>query len=259
MAGSDAEALSAPASLVGGLILTLVLAALHFLAPRLRRLPGVPEAATASFAGGISVAYVFLHLLPELAEGNREVAEALRRQVEASPLLDLAIFLIALLGFVVFYGLERLATRSAGPATDPPRGVFALHLGSFAVYNALITYTMPLRVRTGIVFALLFSLAMGLHFVLTDRGLERQYPRRFRASGGLVLGVALLGGWVLAAVLAPTNVLVVSLMTAFLAGSILLNVFKEEIPSERESRFGWFLVGVAGYAVLLAAETALSE
>jgi hypothetical protein len=205
------------------------------------------------------VAYVFLHLLPELAEGNRDVAEALRGQVGPSPLVDLAIFLVALLGFVVFYGLERLATRSRGHATDPPSGVFALHLGSFAVYNALITYTLPLRLQTGIVFALLFSLAMGLHFVLTDRGLQRQYPRRFRASGGLVLSGALLGGWVLAAVLAPTNVLVVSLMTAFLGGSVLLNVFKEEIPPERESRFGWFVGGLLGYAVLLAAETALSE
>ena len=250
-----AVALNVPASLAGGLVLTLALAALHFLAPHLRRLPGVPEAATASFAGGISAAYVFLHLLPELAEGNREMAEALRRQVESSPLLDLAIFFVALVGFVVFYGLERLAERSRVSATDPPRAVFALHLGSFAVYNALITYTLPLRLRTGIVFALLFSLAMGLHFVLTDRGLERRHPRRFRASGVLVLGGALLAGWVLAVVLAPTNVLVVSLMTAFLGGSILLNVFKEEIPSERESRFGWFVVGLVGYGVLLAAET----
>lgn len=251
--------LSVPGSVLVALALALVLAALHFLAPRLRRLPGIPEAATASFAGGISVAYVFLHLLPELAEGNEGVAEALRRQLEDSPLLDLAIFLVALLGFVVFYGLERLAQRSRSPGTDPPAGVYALHLGSFAVYNALITYTMPLRLRTGIVFALLFSLAMGLHFVITDRGLAEQYPRRFRASGRLILSAALLGGWVLVLVFAPTNVLIVSLLTAFLGGSVLLNVFKEEIPTDRSSRFGWFVIGLAGYALLLGAETALSE
>ena len=31
---------------------------------------------------------------------------------------------------------------------------------------------MPLRLRTGVGFAILFTVAMGLHFVLTDRGLE---------------------------------------------------------------------------------------
>lgn len=172
----------------------------------------------------------------------RGVAEALRDQVHATPLLDLAIFLVALAGFVLFYGLERLVrgTRGRGPerkASDPPAGVFYLHLGSFTVYNALITYTMPLRLRTGILFALLFSMAMGLHFVLTDRGLGDNYPHRFRRWGRYVLAGGLMSGWVLAALLAPTNTLVVSLLTAFLAGSVLLTCL-EELPSERRSSLG---------------------
>ncbi len=38
-----------------------------------------------------------------------------------------------------------------------------------------------------------------------------------------------------------------------------LNVFKEELPSERESSFGWFALGLALYAALLALTTAFSE
>ena len=38
---------------------------------------------------------------------------------------------------------------------------------------------------------------------------------------------------------------------AFLGGSIVLNVLKEELPEERESRFGAFLAGAGGYAALL--------
>lgn len=62
-------------------------------------------------------------------------------------------------------------------------GVYRLHVASFAVYNGLITYTMALRLRTGLAFAVLFVVAMGLHFVLIDRGLEQRYARRFAASG----------------------------------------------------------------------------
>ncbi|MGK5450519.1 hypothetical protein [Streptomyces radiopugnans] len=47
--------------------------------------------------------------------------------------------------------------------------------------------------------------------------------------------------------------------TAALAGSILLNVFKEEIPSGRRPSFPWFLAGLVLYAGLLAAVTAVSE
>ena len=261
-------------SVVAALVIAVVLAVLHLAAPRIRRLPFVPEAATGSFAGGLAVAYVFLHLLPELAEGNESIGEALDDVIDPTPLIDLGIFLVALAGFTVFYGLERLADRSTARARVParvggggggddtpqaPAGVYRLHLGSFLVYNALITYTMVLRLRTGLGFALLFTVAMGLHFVLTDRGLEERYPVRFDRGARLALAGALLVGWLASAVLAPSSTLLVALLTALLAGSILLNVFKEEIPSNRRSSFGWFVVGLVVYAGLLALITAIGE
>ena len=38
---------------------------------------------------------------------------------------------------------------------------------------------------------------------------------------------------------------------ALLAGSVVLNVIKDELPDERESRFWAFAAGTGGYAVLL--------
>jgi hypothetical protein len=253
--------LSTGQATLGALVTALVLALLHLAAPRIRRLPFVPERATGSFAGGLAVAYVFLHLLPEIAEGNESIGEALARVVEPTPLLDLGIFLVALAGFAAFYGLERLADRQQGSGTtaDAPAGVYRLHLGSFVVYNALITYTMALRLRTGVAFAVLFTIAMGLHFVLTDRSLEEHYPRRFAGTGRLVLAAALLVGWALAAVFAPTSPVLVAVLTALLGGSILLNVFKEELPSTGRSSYGWFMVGLTVYAGLLTLITAVSE
>ncbi|MEX5262297.1 hypothetical protein [Kocuria sp. CPCC 205263] len=52
--------------------LTVVLAGLHLAAPHIRKLPFVPERYMGSFAGGLAVAYVFLHLLPEIAAGIEE-------------------------------------------------------------------------------------------------------------------------------------------------------------------------------------------
>lgn len=47
-----------------------------------------------------------------------------------------------------------------------------------------------------------------------------------------------------------------TLATAFLGGSILLNVFKEELPAARRSSFPWFLAGLLLYGALLAVTTA---
>jgi hypothetical protein len=76
-------------------------------------------------------------------------------------------------------------------------------------------------------------------------------------GGRIALGAALIVGWMADAVLAPTSTLLVALLTALLGGSILLNVFKEEVPSDRRSSFGWFLAGLVVYATLLGVVTAV--
>ena len=42
-------------------------------------------------------------------------------------------------------------------------------------------------------------------------------------------------------------------LTAFLGGGVVLNMLKEEVPSERQSRFWAFAGGAVGYAALLLA------
>ena len=43
------------------------------------------------------------------------------------------------------------------------------------------------------------------------------------------------------------------MLTAFLAGGVVMNVLKEELPEERESRFWAFALGTALYTMLLLA------
>ena len=56
------------------------------------------------------------------------------------------------------------------------------------------------------------------------------YSDKFNRMGRYVLISALLVGWICWVIFGPVNVLVAAFIVAFLARSILLNVFREELP-----------------------------
>ncbi len=232
-------------------LLTVALAIMHAVAPRVRTLGFLPERYSTSFGGGFAVAYVFLHLLPGLIENRETIGEILGDTVEITPLLDLTVFVVGLLGFNVILALDLWARRGAESGGNDAT-FFYVHITTYAVYNALITYTMPIRVEASLGFAVVFTLAMGLHFVINDRGLELHHAKLFAHRGRFLLIAALFAGWLLALVTEPDSVLMVALLASFLGGSILMNVAKEEVPSDRTSSLAAFVCGeIVGTLLLL--------
>lgn len=234
--------------------LTLLMAAMHISAPLLLKIPKQHQEAVTSFAGGTAIAYVFLHLLPDLADGQVAFVNEVSSDVLPAPLLASGIFLIALIGMLLFYGLDSWARV----ATEPTQLSYITHVGAYAVLNVVITYTMPSRVETGFDFALLFAIAFGLHFLLSDRNLAEAHPTRFSHLTRWILVGALFFGLLLAVVFPPTTELAVAIPVAFLSGSILTSVFREELPDAQVAKFGWFTLGVTVYALLLLWATAVS-
>ena len=90
--------------------------AVHVLVGQLRFLEGVPRSRWLSFAGGVAVAYVFLHLLPELSVRQRDIEGA------AALALERDLYLVAMAGLATFYGLERhiRRTRAGAAASQRP-------------------------------------------------------------------------------------------------------------------------------------------
>lgn len=235
------------------LLAACAMAALHLFAGKLSVLDKTPRSRWLSVAGGISVAYVFLHLLPELAHGQQVIEEVAE---DSLGFLKHHAYLVAFSGLIIFYGLEhaaktsRRSQRASGEEDRPARQVFWLHMVSFVVYNVLIGYLL-VDSTTSARNLLFFFAAMALHFLVADYGMREHYKDSY-ARGRWLLAVAVLGGWLLGLTTELPEV-VVSLVIAFIAGGVILNVLKEELPDERRSRFGAFLIGGMSYAVLLLA------
>ncbi|RUT30272.1 hypothetical protein EMQ25_13240 [Arsenicitalea aurantiaca] len=230
-------------------IAALFLAALHVLTPLLGFHARAPRSPLVSISGGIAIAYVFLHLLPELAAAEYE------HFAETGPLGgERLLFSAALLGLVVFYGLEHAVKISRKESSDdtPSPFAFRLHLTAFALYNGLVGY---LLMAGGLVEGQSpwpFALAMSLHFLVNDRRFAVHHKARYARWGRWVLAGSVLVG-ALAGAMTLLGAQAIALLLAFLGGGIILNVLREELPPERDGSF-WFLgLGVLAYgAVTLA-------
>lgn len=231
----------------GAVVLALgaaaVMAAVHVGSSWLVFLDRTPRSIWLSAAGGVSVAYVFVHLLPELARLQRE---------HFGDHVDAFLYLFAAAGLVAYYGLEQLAKRRGGGAAGrTPASVFWLHLGSFAVYNLLIGYLLHEQARLeGLGGLALYAGAMALHFLVNDRALYRHHGALYTGRGRWILAFATLAGWGLGLQF-EVGMTWIAAAIALLAGSVVLNVIKEELPEDRESRFWAFALAAGLYAVLL--------
>ncbi|NJP22216.1 MAG: hypothetical protein HC763_27990, partial [Hydrococcus sp. CRU_1_1] len=175
---------------------------------------------------------------------------------EALAFLEHHVYLLALLGLAIFYGLERTAlvsrqrNQKAGKGDVTEEGVFWLHIVSFAFYNALIGYLLVHREEPGVLSLFFFFLAMALHFVVNDFGLRENHKQIYQKLGRWILAAAIILGWAIG-VRSEFSKAAIALLFAFLAGGVILNVLKEELPEERQSRFWAFALGAGIYAVLL--------
>jgi hypothetical protein len=243
-----ATATASAGAVVPGFVAALV-AAVHVVGHSMRWLDTVSRYWVLSLSGGVSVAYVFTHVLPELhGAGERLGARTLPGYGADT------VYLVVLAGFVTLYGVERIVRRAERRGEDDDglsSGVFWVHIGSFGAYNALVGYLLFHPEAPGIGEMTGFAIAMLAHSLVVDYGLRTRHDDTYRRSGRWVLVASVLTGALLGAG-SDLGEGTLGLLFAFLAGTIVLNVVKEELPERRESRFPAFAAGVAGYAALLA-------
>jgi hypothetical protein len=209
-----------------------------------------------SFAAGVSTAYVFVDVLPELSERNQVVV-----QIEGGHLLfgEQRIFGLALFAFVLLYGLDHLvSTKTREPSESASQGAPAfdfvdwLQVAGFAIYSWMIGYLLVERVEKGTLSLGLYVVAMSLHFLIVDHSLQEKRGRSYRRFGRWVLAASVPLGC-LAGSVSPISEVTFARLFAFIAGGMIMTSAQAELPKEREGRFWPFCLGAILYAVLLLA------
>jgi hypothetical protein len=202
-----------------------------------------------SAAAGVSVAYVFIRALPELSEAQGVFT---RVTVDRGlPFPEHRVYAAALIGFLLFYGLENMVSRSGahGRAQEEPasRFTYRLQLGGFAAYCGLVGYLM---VHQRSLPTLLYLIAMALHFLAVNHSLEREYGSTYDQGGRWLLAAAIVVGGTAGIFTSMSEELLATLLGVN-SGGVVINSMIMELPTEKEGRFWPFCLGAIGYSLLL--------
>jgi len=204
-----------------------------------------------SAAAGISVAYVFVDVLPELAERGATLT-----QLGGAALFgEQRIYLLTLLAFVVMYGLEYIVLTAerrgeSRSAERPPDAAYWIQLAGYAAYSALIGYLLTERAERGALALVLYAVAMGLHFLIVNHSLAEAHGAPYRRQGHWWLAASVVAGAV-AGVAIPISEVAVARLFALLAGGVVITSLRAELPDHETGRFLPFCLGAVGYALLL--------
>lgn len=236
------------------LFVTFLLAAgfvaIHLFSRYLPFLDSVPRSRLLSAAGGISVSYVFIHLLPELNKHNEVLESGMLKFLENHT------YIVAMIGLAIFYGLERMVKKSKKEQKEElnidraSQGVFWIHITSFFLYNGLIGYLLLDGDQETIKGLFFYFIALAVHFITSDHALRKDHKEIYDRIGRWLLAGGILAGWAIGTIFEVSEN-VIAVLFALLAGGVILNVMKEELPEERESNFWAFAAGLAGYTILL--------
>lgn len=195
-----------------------------------------------SVSAGIGITYVFLVLLPKLAD----VQESLHVSEDKAAILpvDLHAYLGALAGFIVFLLIvNRDFVDSSRVVGARPTLGEVLALGVFGLYYAQIGFLLGEWPSQNWFGYLGLVIALGMHFVGINYHLWKHYPRRFSRVFRWAFCVCLFLGWVGAA-LAEEFSGVVKFSTMYVAGGIIITAIREEIPSQNETHMPSFIISV---------------
>ncbi len=217
----------------------LILVAIHLFANQSKVLGWMWHGRFLSLAAGISLAYVFVELLPTLEKGQPFLRQSMEGVV---PYLDRHAYLIALLGLLFFYGLE------TGTAEGSKSG-FWLSMAGYVLFNFFVGASLSDSSNPDIQPIALFTCAMGMHYFVRDHNAEEANVGLYEQRARWLLVGALFLGYGVGRILHIPDAIVAACVS-FVGGGVILNVLHYELPKREKVGYCFFALGALVYAAV---------
>lgn len=195
-----------------------------------------------SFASGISFSYVFIDLLPTLEKGQPILKKTFEELVP--DYFDRHVYVIALAGVLFFYGLH----------TNTMSGIrnFWLSMFGYMLFNFLVGASLADSQNPDVQPIILFTLAMGMHYFIFDHNATIDNLKIYQSQARWLLVLALIVGYVLGRFYQIPNYLI-AIVVSFLAGGMILNALRYELPKRQQVGYLYFVLGAIIYSSIILA------
>ena len=222
--------------MAGPFFIGIVFIIIHLLANHILPTERLRRIRWFSFSGGLAVSYVFVYILPTL--------HTVQEDIEAPFAMESEIYFIGLVGVLMFFGSQLFVRQKA----EYTIASFWLQISFYAMYNMMVAYIVLSSEVTGIQ-AIFYSFAIGMHFLAVAHDMWREFSDLYNKVGRYILAIGIVAGWLIALFI-ELPPLMQALITAFISGAMILNVFKYELPNDNESHFPTFASGVVLYTIV---------
>jgi zinc transporter ZupT len=219
-----------PAALALGILIGIV----HFFSENIRPPEGRVRNRVVSFAAGISIAYLFLKLLPET--------------YRAASLLEEWVFAFLLAGFAIFHLVEKFTYKHA-ERDKLMRELKEIHSVSFFIYYFTVGIVLEGFMSLGPLDGILFAVPVGLHAALSSASLSEIHgDMRESLLAKIVLSFSTILGVAFAAFVRVPG-LALNILVSLIAGVMLYIIVKEFLPEGERGQPVFFVIGLVLFSV----------
>lgn len=222
---------------LAALVMSGLLGAIHLLSEKIKPEEGPRHYRIISLAAGISIAYLFLNLLPHT--------------YEAAIHLKSFIFIFLLTGFTLFHLAEKYVYQHAD-RSKINQDLTSIHSVAFFVYYFIIGMVLEDILNKSFLEGFLFSIPITLHAGLSSASLARIH-QPFRESLWIkfILSYSAFLGAVLANLISIPTILN-NIFISTIAGALLYIFVKEFLPEKEKGQPFYFIIGVTLFVIVMA-------
>lgn len=189
-----------------------------------------------SFAAGLSSAYLFLLLLPEVYQG--------------SLILKQYTYLILFVGFVSIHITEKYIYKHVDKKRIKDE-VRAVHHTTFFFYHFIIGIILVTFFKQSFREGLLFFIPVWFHTAISSVALTEMYKELEEKSlGKIFLSLSVIFGIIIALLTMIPTIVHYSLL-ALITGSLTYIIVKDLTPKGKEGNLNMFIFGVISYSLII--------
>jgi len=188
-----------------------------------------------SLGAGVSIAYIFLILFPELYRTGE---------------VNHYVFIFLLFGFTIFHLAEKHIYQQKSKEKIL-REKKIVHSVAFFVYQFLLGITLYYITLSGFMPGLLFFIPIAFHSIMSNIALteihhyiKEKRPYRIILSSSTLLGI------IVAEALKITTA-GFSLVLSFIIGALVYIVIRDTMPKEQKSKSPYFLLGAGSMLLII--------